>query len=448
MELRPETAYARSGDTSIAYQTFGAGPALVYVAGFVSNVELAWEEPRYAAFLRGLAAFARVIVFDKRGTGLSDRVTTLPTIEVRMDDVRAVMDATGVERAAVFGHSEGGAMAIVFAATHPSRTTHLVTYGVYAKRVRSADYPWAPTLEERMALADDAERGWGGRLGADDVRTLSPSAADDPAFRDWLSRYFRNAASPRAVADLYRMNSLVDVRDVLGAVRVPTLIIHARDDLDAKVEEGRYIAARIPGARYLELPSADHLFWVSHQAEVLGAIQEFVTGRPPVVDAERVLATVLFTDIVDSTRRAAELGDARWRQLVESHHARVRAELARHRGTEWDTAGDGFYATFDGPARAVRCALAIREAVRGLGLEIRAGVHTGECETIAGKLGGIATVIGARVRERAAPGEVLATGTVRDLVSGSGLRFEPRGAHALKGVPGEWRLFAAAAPGV
>src|SRR5919204_2130408 len=344
MDRAPETKYARSGDVSIAYQTFGEGPPLVYVAGFVSNIELMWEEPRLASFLRRMGSFARVITFDKRGTGLSDRVPDLPTIEVRMDDVRAVMDAERVERAALFGHSEGGAMSVVFAATYPQRTTHLITYGVYAKRIRSDDYPWAPTLDERMQTAERAERSWGNQLSPADVRELAPAAADDPAFRDWVSRYFRQSASPRAAANFYRMNSQVDVRGILGSVRVPTLVIHAKDDLDAKIEEARFIAERIPGAQLLELESGDHLFWVSHQTEVLAAIQEFVTGQHAVVEPDRVLATVLFTDIVDSTRRAAELGDHRWRELVEAHHTRVRSELARHRGIEWDTAGDGFYA--------------------------------------------------------------------------------------------------------
>ena len=440
-ETIPQTRYARSGDVSIAYQVFGAGPDLVYIAGFVSNVELMWEEPRLARFLRGLGSFARVITFDKRGTGLSDRVTSLPTLEQRMDDVRAVMDAVGSGRAALFGHSEGGGMSILFAATYPQRTTHLITYGVYAKRIRSDDYPWAPTLEERLRVAGEAERGWG-TVAAADVDYMAPSAAGDERLREWLSRYYRNAASPKAAADLYRMNSQIDVRHVLPSVRVPTLILHAAGDNDAKVEEGRYIASRIPNARYLELPSGDHYFWVSHQAEVLAEIQEFVTGERPVPAADRVLVTVLLTDIVASTRRAADLGDERWREVVEAHHAAVRGELSRYRGTEWDTAGDGFYATFDGPARAVRCALALRDATRGLGLEVRAGVHTGECEMMAGKLGGIATIIGARVRDQAGAGEVLATRTVKDLTAGSGLRFDDRGARALKGVPGEWQLYA------
>jgi pimeloyl-ACP methyl ester carboxylesterase len=441
MSAVPATRYTRSGDVNIAYQVFGDGPFdLVCVPGFVSNIELQWAEPSLARFLRRLGAFARVIIFDKRGTGLSDRVSDFPTIEQRMDDVRAVMDAAGSERAAVFGHSEGGAMSIVFAATYPARTIALVTYGVWAKRLRSADYPWAPTLEERMADVAETERTWGDQPHL--LESLAPSARGDTRLAEWLSSYFRQSASPKAAAHLMELNSFVDVRHVLPAVRVPTLILQARDDQDVKVEEGQYIASRIANAKYVEFPSGDHLYWVSHQDEVLAEIQEFLTGARPVV-TDRVLATVLFTDIVDSTRRAAELGDARWAGVVEAHHDIVRAELSRHRGTEWDTAGDGFYATFDGPGRAVRCALAIRDAVRRLGLEVRAGAHTGECELIAGKLGGMSTVIGARVKEQAGPGEVFATSTVRDLVSGSGLVFEDRGRRQLKGVPGDWQVFAA-----
>ena len=329
MNDTPKTRYAKSSGINIAYQVIGQAPLdLVYVPGWLSNVEMMWENPMLARFLRRLASFSRLIVFDKRGTGLSDRVAELPTLEQRMDDVRAVMDAVGSARAALFGHSEGACMCMLFAATYPERTV-----------------------------------------------------------------------------------------------------------------EGRYIASRIAGAKYVEFPSGDHFFWASHQDEILAEIQGLLTGVRPPPEHDRILATVLFTDIVEGTKKAAALGDRRWRDLLESHHALVRAELARYRGTEQDTAGDGFYVTFDGPARAVRCAFAVRDGVRRLGLEIRAGVHTGECEAVAGKLGGIAAIIGARVRDLAGAGEVLATSTVRDLVSGSGLTFAERGAQMLKGVPGEWRLF-------
>lgn len=437
----PKTRYAKSGGINVAYQVVGAGPPdLVYVPGWLSNVEMMWENPLLARFLRRLASFSRLIVFDKRGTGLSDRVPELPTLEQRMDDVRAVMDAVGSARAALFGHSEGASMCILFAATYPKRTIALATYGAFAKRLRSDDYPWAPTLDERLRGAEELERSWGDPKIAD-LAYYAPSIADDVNFQEWLDTYFRRSASPKAAADLLRMNSYTDVRAVLPSVRVPTLVLQAVGDRDVQAAEGSYIAARITGARYVEFPSGDHLFWASHQDEILAEIQEFMTGVRPLPEHDRILATVLFTDIVEGTRRAAALGDRRWRDLLESHHALVRTELARYRGLEQDTAGDGFYATFDGPARAVRCAFAVRDGVRRLGLEVRAGVHTGECEIVAGKLGGIAAIIGARVKDLAGAGEVLATSTVRDLVSGSGLAFAERGTQVLKGVPGEWRLF-------
>lgn len=442
MEI-PETRYAKSGDLNIAYQVVGRGPLdLVYVPGFVSNVELAWEDPAFAAFLRGLAAFARVIVFDKRGTGLSDRVPVheLPTLEERMDDLRAVMNAAGSERAALFGHSEGGAMSILFAATYPERTSALITYGVFAKRQRSPDYPWASTAEERARTAAAVEREWG-RPAAQDVDYYAPSKRDDPHFAGWLTTYLRRSASPGAAAAIVRMNTEIDVRHVLPSIRVPTLVIHAVGDRDVQVEEGRFLAAQVPGAKYVELPSGDHLFWASHHEEILAEIQEFLTGVRPAAEVDRFLATILFTDIVEGTRTAAELGDRRWRELIERHHAIVREQLRRHRGREIDTAGDGFFATFDGPARAIRSAAAARDQVRSLGIEIRAGLHTGECEVIAEKVGGIAVIIGARVKEQAGPSEVLASSTVKDLVAGSGIEFEDRGPHTLKGVPGEWRLY-------
>ena len=441
----PETRYAKSGELNIAYQVVGEGPFdLVYVPGFVSNIELMWEQPRLAQVLRDLASFCRLILFDKRGTGLSDRVgvTDLPMIETRMDDLRAVMDAVGSERAALFGHSEGGCMCIVFAATYPERTQALITYGAFAKRLRSEDYPWAPAFDDRMAAVGETERQWGGPV---DMSFYAPSAAGDAPFAEWFATYLRRSASPGAAAALMRMNSFVDVRAILPLVGVPALVLQANGDRDVRVEEGRYLASHIPGARYVELPSGDHLWYVSHEAEIIGEIQEFLTGARSAPDADRFLATVLFTDIVNGTAKAAELGDRAWRALVERHHQVVRTHLARFRGQEIDTAGDGFYASFDGPARAVRCGIAVRDAVGDLGIAIRAGVHTGECQMIAGKIGGIATIIGSRVREQAAPGEVLVTSTVRDLVSGSGLHFEPRGARRLKGVPDEWQIFSAGA---
>jgi len=439
----PETRYAKSGDVNIAFQVVGDGPLdLVYVPGWVSNVEAMWEQPTMATFLGRLASFSRLILFDKRGTGLSDRVPNdeLPTLEQRMDDVRAVLDATGSERTALFGHSEGGNMCVLFAATYPERTTALVTLGVYAKRIWSDDYPWAPTVEEREANARDAEERWG-RLSREDVEYYAPSRVDDEPFVQGLASYFRRSASPGAAAALLRMNSQIDVRHVLPTIRVPTLCLHRRGDRDVNIEEGRYIASQIPGARFVELAGSDHAISAGDVDALADEIEEFLTGVRPVPQPDRVLATVLFTDIVGSTQKAVELGDRRWRELLSGHDATVRRELERFRGHEVDTTGDGFFATFDGPARAVRCATSICDGVRALGLEIRAGVHTGECELDGDKVRGIAVHTGARVSGLAQPGEVLVSATVRDLVSGSGIEFEDRGEHALKGV-GERRIYA------
>jgi class 3 adenylate cyclase len=438
----PETRYAKSGDVNIAYQVVGEGPLdLVYVPGWISNIELMWEEPALARLLQRLASFSRLILFDKRGTGLSDPVSVdrLPTLEQRMDDVRAVMDAAGCERAAIFGSSEGGLMSVLFSATYPDRTTALVTHAIYAKRLWSDDYPWAPTPEARAAEIEEIEAAWGGEM---DISNLAPSA--DEAFKRRAVAYLRRSASPGAAVALLRMNSQIDVREVLPTIRVPTLVLHRTGDLDVNVEEGRWIAGQIPGATYVELAGDEHLIWAGDVDGLVDEVEEFLTGSRPVHDADRVLATVLFTDLVGSTVRAAELGDRRWRELLEQHNSIVRGELSRFRGREVDTAGDGFLATFDGPARAIRCASAIRDAVRTLRLEIRAGLHTGECELVEGKVGGIAVHTGARVVGAAAPGEILVSGTVRDLVAGAGIEFADRGTHELRGVPGEWRLYAVA----
>jgi class 3 adenylate cyclase/alpha-beta hydrolase superfamily lysophospholipase len=441
---RPETRYAKSGAVNIAYQVVGEGPPdLVLVPGFVSNVDLAWEEPAYARAYERLSSFSRLLLLDKRGTGCSDRVRDLPALETRMDDVRAVMDAAGSTRAVVFGISEGGAMSLLFAATYPDRTLALVVYGGYAKGSWTPDYPWGPTPDEARAAIEVLERRWGTReyaaerLGAG----LAPSVAEDEDVIAQQAAFMRLSASPTAAAALYRMNREVDVRDVLPAIRVPTLVLHRTGD---GPEAGRFIAERIPGARYVELPGDDHHPWFGTSDELIDEVERFVTGLGAEEEPDTVLATILFTDIVGSTAKAAELGDHRWRELLERHHALVRAELARFRGRELDTAGDGFFASFDGPARAVRCACAITESVRALGLELRAGLHTGECERLDRKVGGIAVHIGARVAAQAGPGEVLVSSTVRDLVAGSGLVFEERGSTELKGVPGEWRLYAVA----
>jgi pimeloyl-ACP methyl ester carboxylesterase len=441
--MDPKTEYARSGDVHIAYQVVGQGPLdLVYVPGWVSHVEQAWEEPTLARFLRRLGSFSRLIVFDKRGTGLSDRVPDdkLPTLEQRMDDLRAVMDAAGSERAAVFGVSEGGNLCALFAATYPERTTSLVMFGCFAKRIWSPDYPWAPTPEKRQQEYELVEREWGNLM---DLARYVPSKIGDQAFARHLTAYMRSAASPGAAVALLRMNTQIDIRLVLPTIRVPTLVIHRTGDRDAHVEEGRWLAARIPGARFVELPGDDHLPWVGDQDAILDEIQEFLTGIRQSPELDRALATVLFTDIVGSTELAARLGDRAWQALLEQHHALVRRELDRFRGREVDTAGDGFFATFDGPARASRCACSIRDAVRQLGIEVRAGVHTGEVELTGEKIGGIAVHIGARVAATARASEVLVSSTVKDLVAGSGIGFTDRGIHELKGIPGEWHLFAA-----
>ena len=441
--MDPKTEYARSGDVHIAYQVVGQGPLdLVYVPGWVSHVEQAWEEPTLARFLCRLSSFSRLIVFDKRGTGLSDRVPDdkLPTLEQRMDDLRAVMDAAGSERAAVFGVSEGGNLCALFAATYPERTTSLVMFGCFAKRIWSPDYPWAPTPEQRQQEYELVEREWGNLM---DLARYVPSKIGDQAFARRLTAYMRGAASPGAAVALLRMNTQIDIRLVLPTIRVPTLVIHRTGDRDANVEEGRWLAARIPGARFVELPGDDHLPWVGDQDAILDEIQEFLTGIRQSPELDRALATVLFTDIVGSTELAARLGDRAWQALLEQHHALVRRELDRFRGREVDTAGDGFFATFDGPARASRCACSIRDAVRQLGIEVRAGVHTGEVELTGEKIGGIAVHIGARVAATARASEVLVSSTVKDLVAGSGIGFTDRGIHELKGIPGEWHLFAA-----
>jgi class 3 adenylate cyclase len=440
--MTPETRYARSGNLNIAYQVIGEGTLdLVYVPGWVSNVELMWDEPAHERFLRRLASFSRLILFDKRGTGLSDRVPhdQLPTLEERMDDIRAVMDAANSGRAALFGFSEGGNLCVLFAATYPERTAALVTFGIFAKRIWSPDYPWAPTPEARQREFELVEREWGRDM---DLATLAPTVASDEGFKQRLATYFRRSASPGAAVSLLRMNTEIDTRAVLPTIRVPTLVLHRTGDLESHVEEGRWIASRIPGARFGELPGEDHLPWVGDQNSMLDEIQQFLTGERPTPEPDRVLSTVLFTDIVGSTERAAEMGDRDWRELLDSHHRLVRRELERFRGREVDSAGDGFLAAFDGPARAVRCAMAARDAVSALGLRIRAGLHTGEVELAGENIRGIAVHVGARIASMAGKGEVLVSSTVRDLVAGSGLEFDDRGPHGLKGVPGEWRLYA------
>ena len=435
----PETRYASSDGVSIAYQTIGHGPIdIVAVPGWVSNLDAFWEEPSVEAFWRRLASFSRLILFDKRGTGLSDRMAELPSLEVRMDDVRAVLDAVGSERAAVLGISEGGSMCALFAATYPDRTSALVMLGSFARMTQAPDYPFGRSPEASDEFLRAIERDWGKPVG---IELRAPSRIADERFRQWWARYLRASASPSAAATLVRMNMQIDVRPVLPSIRVPTLVLHAVGDRAIPVENGRYLARMIQGAKLVEVSGSDHLPYTEDAEAILDEIEEFLTGVRRHAETERVLATVLFTDIVGATEKAGVLGDRRWRQLLESHHEVVRRELARFRGREIDTAGDGFFAAFDGPARAVHCACAVSSSVKSLGIEVRAGAHTGECEVIGDKFGGIAVHIGARVAGCAAPGEVLVSGTVKDLVAGSGLSFEDRGRRPLKGLPGDWQLY-------
>jgi pimeloyl-ACP methyl ester carboxylesterase len=439
--MGPDVRYTKSGDVSIAYQVTGQGRFdLVLVPGWVSHLEYAWEEPTFARFLARLASFSRLILLDRRGTGLSDRVAAIPTLEERMDDVRAVMDAAGSARAALFGVSEGGPMCALFAAAQPERTAALVLYGTFARGLKTLEYPWGRDPEVIQKTLVRIERQWGTAAIA---ALFAPSIAKDERLRQSWARFERLAVSPGGARMLMRIGMDTDVRDVLPAVRVPTLVLARSGDRVTTADEGRFIAERIPGARLVELPGADHMPWIGEADRVLDEVEEFLTGVRRGPDTDRLLATVLFTDIVGSTERAAALGDRAWRDLLERHHAEVRQELARFRGREVSTAGDGFFAVFDGPARAIRCAAAVQEATARLGLSVRAGLHTGECELAGESVAGIAVHIGARVAERAAAGEVLVSGTVKDLVAGSNIRFADRGTHVLRGVPGEWRLFAA-----
>ena len=440
MSRHPVTRYAKSGDYSIAYQVAGDGPLdLVYVPGFVSHVESMWDDPDFARFLDRLASFSRLIMFDKRGTGLSDRVPVklLPTLEERMDDVRAVMDAAGSERAALFGVSEGGPMSMLFATTYPERVSALVLYGTYARRVKATDYPWAPTLEEQRSGLEAVESDWGGPVN---VEIWAPSNVNDERFKRWWAQFLRLGASPAAARAVLEMNLEIDVRDILPAIRVPTLVMHRAGDRRIDIGGARYLAERIPNARFVELEGVDHLVWVGDFEAVAEEIGEFLTGTRHVAEPSRVLATVLFTDMVESTSRAVALGDSRWRALISDHDRLVRSELARFRGREIDRRGDGFLAIFDGPARAIRCALSIVELVHDRGIQVRAGLHTGELDIMESGVAGIAVHTGARVMSLAGADEVLITSTVRDLVAGSGLTFSDRGAHELKGVPGTWRI--------
>jgi class 3 adenylate cyclase len=435
MLVMPETHYAKSGDVRIAYQVVGNGPLdLIFVPGFISNLDNNWDHSGVAHLYNRLVSFSRLILFDKRGTGLSDRDTQIPTLEQRMDDVRAVLDAVGSKEAALFGISEGGAMAMLFAATYPQRVRSLVLYGTYAH------FPtWVLSNDKLEGFLSSVETNWG--TGAS-INVFAPSVADDPQMRAWWGRFERHGASPSAVVALMRMNSEIDIRHVLPAIRVPTLVLHRCSDTRVNVGSGRDLSQNIPGAKYLELPGVDHALWVGDMDRIIDEIEVFITGTRVDYETERMLTTLLFTDIVASTTRAVALGDKRWRELLDQHDDFVRREITRMRGREVKTLGDGFLATFDGPARAVRCAVAITEAVRILGIEVRCGVHTGEIELKGEDIVGIAVNIAARVAAVAVGSQVLVSSTVRDLVAGSGLSFRDGGMHALKGIPDEIHLFA------
>jgi class 3 adenylate cyclase len=438
--MPPETKYAKSGDVHIAYQVIGNGPIdLVHTLGAASNIEYLWEEPSCVRYFQRLASFSRLILFDKRGSGLSDRVIGVPTLEERMDDLRAAMDAIGSERAVLIGASEAGAMSVLFAATYPERVTALILYAALASWVWAEDYPWRPTREahlQQLAQATPMQL-----FNALSDNWAAPSRASDEHFKHWFATYIRQSVSPSGSLALRRMNVEIDVRHVLPAIRVPTLVLHRTNDSSVNVEEGRYLAQHISGAKFVELPGIDHWPTVGDSDSILNEIEEFVTGARPAPEPDRVLATVMFTDIVNSTQRATELGDRRWHDVIENHNTILQREIARFRGRVVHSTGDGVLATFDGPARAVRCACAISDAVKSLGIEIRAGLHTGEIELLSDDVAGIAVHIGARVSALAGASEVLVSSTVKDLVAGSGLRFAERGAHSLKGVSGEWRLF-------
>ena len=434
-----ETRYAKSGELNIAYQVFGDGDLkLVLIPGWASNVENIWTLTEFADFADKLAQFARVILLDRRGTGLSDPVVNPPTLEERMDDVRAVIDAAGWERAVIWGISEGGPMAMMFAATYPHRVQALVLYGTFARFSRANDYPHGYPPEANAKWVADLETTWGsGELS----RSFAPSMSNDAATMRILARLERMAMSPGTAHKLFGLLTQTDVRHVLPAIRVPTLILHRAEDKPVRVGHARYLAERIAGARYVELPGSDHMPMMGDVDALLDEVREFLTGERAAPESDRILATILFCDIVDSTIRAAELGDHEWKRLLLQFYAMVDGKLHHFRGRKLDTAGDGLFAAFDGPARAVRCGAALVDAAKALSLQVRVGVHTGECEVLGEKYSGIAVHLGARVASAADPGQVLVTSTVKDLVVGSGIHFEDLGSRALKGVPDQWRLF-------
>ena len=442
-ESVPETHYVRNGDVNIAYQVVGEGDLdIVFVMGWVSHLEYFWKHKLFASFLNRLASFSRLILFDKRGTGLSDRVplSQLPTLEQRMEDVHAVMDAVGSERAVLIGVSEGGPMCSLFAATYPERTTALVMIGTYAKRIRDCDYPWGVSREEREAFFEMMQREWGKPVG---IEERAPSMADDPEFRQWWATYLRMGASPGAAVVLTKMNAEIDVRHVLPHVRVPTLVIHRSGDMCLKVEEGRFVASLIPGCKYVELEGVDHLPFVGDQNAILDEIEEFLTGMRAAPEHDRVLATVMNVKILDPQIEAAERGENNWMELLERSHIYVRRQLELFKGKKIFYDETGVLAMFDGPARAIHCALAITESARRLGVRVKTGLHTGECDVRKGTYGGVAVELAQKIAEESDLGEILVSRTVKDLVAGSGLNFEEHAVRTFPGIQGEWRLFRA-----
>jgi class 3 adenylate cyclase len=442
MRYGPPVTFTRDANGSnVAYQVLGDGPVdLVFLLGWPSHAALMWENPAFAEFLHRLALFTRLIVFDRVGTGMSDRGPTGHAFEDGLDEIRTVLAAVGSTQAAFFGCHLGGRLALLFAATYPQQTTAVVTFAAHPATLRDDDYPWGSSLEERGRLLEAIRSA---ALDVSDVfRMIAPTDAADPAISRWWSTFWHSAASiPESVDEITAMGP-VDIRGVLGAVHVPTLVLHRTGDRAADARASRYLADRLPAATFHELPGDDHLPFFGDQDAVVALTQEFLTGSTPATDPDRAVLTVLFTDIVGSTERAAELGDRRWRRLLEEHDAVVRTNLARYRGREIETTGDGFLTTFDGPARAIRAAAATRDELAEQGLQIRVGIHTGECELVGDHIRGIAVHIAARVLARAGAGEILCSRTVKDLVAGSGFRFTTRGAHHLKGVPDEWELFA------
>jgi class 3 adenylate cyclase/pimeloyl-ACP methyl ester carboxylesterase len=437
---RPPVQYALSDGVHVAYQIVGGGERdLILVMGFVSHVDLDWESPHMTRFLESLASFSRLIIFDKRGTGLSDRSVGVPTLEERMDDVRAVMDAAESERAVLLGFSEGAPLSVLFAATYPERTEALVLYGGMARSTEAPDYPWAPPAEAAVEAATDFVLPV--LYTGEDLDVWAPSLAHDAQAKAWLGRYRRAGVSPDGLAALFTMFLDIDVRDVLPTLRVPTLVLHRHGDRVINWRAGRWMAEQIPGAKFVRLSGPDHFPFSGDTDAVIEEIREFLTGARVSPDSDRVLATVMFTDVARSTERAASLGDHRWTELLDDHDAAVRRQLEAFRGREVKTTGDGFLATFDGPARAIRCASAIRAAASDLGLDVRIGLHTGEVEVRGDDIGGLAVHIGQRVSALAQPGEVLVSSTVKDLVAGSGIEFDDRGEHELKGIPDRWRLY-------